>query len=62
MEKEILTQEQIQKKYKDIYIDVYRFHDWESGELRFKVRGKSKVIKENMSLGQDVGTSMAYRR
>lgn len=56
------TQAQINKKYNNIYIDVYRYHDWELGEVMFEVRATSKVIKENMTLGQDVGTEMAYRR
>lgn len=56
------TLEQIQKKYKDIYVDVYRFLDYTSGEVRFEIRKTSKTIRENMTLGQDVGTALAYTR
>jgi len=56
------TLEQIQKKYKNIYIDIYRKLDYETGQVMFEVRKTSKVIKENMTLGQDVGTPLAYRR
>lgn len=58
----LYTQEQIQKKYKNIYVDVYRILDYQSGEVRFELRKTSKTILENMTLGQDVGTEMAYRR
>lgn len=56
------TLEQIQKKYKDIYVDVYRFLDYNAGTVMFEVRKTSKTIKENMTVGQDVGTELAYRR
>ena len=56
------TLEQLQKKFKDVYVDVYRKFDWSTNELVFEVRKTSKVIKENMTLGQDVGTELAYTR
>lgn len=60
--KKLLTLEEVNKKYKDIYVDVYRTLDYQSGEARFEIRKTSKVIRENMTLGQDVGTENAYRR
>ena len=57
-----LTQQQVNKKYHNVYVDVYRSFDYASGETRFEIRKTSKVIKENMTLGQDVGTSLAYTR
>jgi len=62
MNKKLLTLEQIQKKYKDVYIEVKRILDYTSGDIMFEVYKTSKTIKENMTLGQDVGTSNAYRR
>ena len=56
------TLEQLQKQFKDVYVDVYRKFDWSTNELVFEVRKTSKVIKENMTLGQDVGTELAYTR
>jgi len=56
------TLEQVQKKYKGKYVDVYRFMDWNAGEVRFEVRKVSKTIHENMTLGEDVGTPLAYTR
>lgn len=57
-----MTQEQIQKKYKNVYVDVYRTFDYQSGEVMFEIRKTSKTIRENMTLGQDVGTNKAYTR
>ena len=62
MNRKLLTLDQVQKKYKDIYVSINRIMDWESSDVRFEVLKTSKVIKENMTLGQDVGTNMAYRR
>lgn len=62
MNKKLLTLEQIQKKYKDVYIEVKRILDYTSGDVMFEVYKTSKTIRENMTLGQDVGTSNAYRR
>ena len=57
-----LTKEQVNKRYKDKYVDIYRTYDFTKGQNEYEVRGTSKVIKENMTLGQDVGTEMEYRR
>ena len=57
-----LTQEQVNRKYRDVYVDVYRTLDYTSGDVRFEVRRSSKIIRENMTLGQDVGTELAYTR
>jgi len=56
------TLEQIQKKYKDKYIEIYRFRDYEKDCSMYEVRKVSSIIRENMTLGQDVGTDLAYRR
>ncbi len=56
------TIDQIRKKYNNIYIDVYRTLDYSTGDVMFEVRATSKKIKENMTLGQDVGTNLAYTR
>ena len=60
--KKTYSLQELQKKFENIYIDVYRFLDWKSGEARFEVRRTSKTIAENMTLGQDVGTPLAYTR
>jgi hypothetical protein len=56
------TQKEINTKYKDKYIDVYRFLDYSAGDVRFEVRKVYETIHENCTLGQDVGTELAYTR
>ena len=56
------TLEEVQKKFKDKYVDVYRKLDYSTGEVRFEIRKVYKEIHENTTLGQDVGTELAYRR
>lgn len=62
MNKNLLTIEQVQKKYKKKYVLINRILDWSSGDVRIQVLKTSNTIKENMCLGEDVGTNMAYRR
>lgn len=57
-----LTLEQVQKKYKNKYILVSYSYDYSEGCNMYIVHKVSNVIKENMTLGQDVGTLLAYRR
>lgn len=56
------TLKQINKKFKDKYVDVYRKLDYKTGGVVFEVRKVYKEIHENSTLGQDVGTELAYRR
>ena len=62
MNKKLFTLEQVQKKYKNKYIEVNRRLDYASGEVRFEVLRAYSVIHENTTLGQDLGTELAYRR
>ena len=57
-----LTKEQVNKKYKDIYVDIYRTYDYTNQQDKYEIRKTSKTIKENMTLGQDVGTELECRR
>ena len=57
-----LTQNQVNKKYKNIYIEISSTYDYSEGQNLYEIIKTSKVIKENMTLGQDVGTSMEYCR
>jgi rhamnogalacturonyl hydrolase YesR len=57
-----LTQQQVNKKYKNTYVEVREEYDYSEGIYLYEVLKTSKVIKENMTLGQDVGTSLAYSR
>ena len=60
--KKLLTQSQIQKKYKGKYIEITRHFDYPTGNVMFEVHKTSNVIRENMTLGEDVGTPLAYTR
>lgn len=51
------TKEQINKKFKGKYVDVYKRYDG-----LYEVRKAYSVIHENTTLGEDVGTEMEYRR
>jgi hypothetical protein len=64
----LLTQEQINKKYKGRYIDIYphHFEFWNSKtnkyETVYEVRKVYKTAHENTTLGEDVGTRFEYCR
>jgi len=57
-----LTQQQVNRKYKGRYIEILRSYDYTEQQNLYEVIKTSKVIKENMTLGEDVGTSLEYRR
>lgn len=57
-----LTMSQVNKKYKGKYVEVTRHFDYIAGEPTFTVHKVSSTIKENMSLGEDIGTPLAYTR
>lgn len=57
-----LTQSQVNKKYNNRYIEVLQTYDYSAQEWLYEVVKTSKSIRENMTLGQDIGTSVAYTR
>mgnify|MGYP007030609802 CR=1 FL=1 len=58
----LYTKEQVNKKYRWRYIEVIRTFDYTKQIDLYEVIKTSKVIKENMTLWEDVGTSMEYTR
>ena len=60
--KKLLTKEQINKKYKGKYIEFYQTFDYSKDIWLYEVRKTSSTIRENMTLGEDVGTSLEYCR
>ena len=52
-----LTTEQVNKKYKGKYINVYKDYTG-----LYEVRKVYREIHENTTLGEDVGTLLEYRR
>jgi hypothetical protein len=57
-----MTQEQVNKKYKGRYVAFSQSYDYVTGEYDYTITKTSRVIKENMTLGEDVGTALEYRR
>lgn len=56
------TKEQINKKFKGIYVQVTSQFDYTKKIRLYKVVKKSKTICEDMTLGEDLGTSKEYTR
>jgi hypothetical protein len=57
-----LTQQQVNKKYKGKYIEILSTYDYSEKRNMYEVLKVSSIIKENMTLGEDVGTSLEYCR
>jgi hypothetical protein len=57
-----LTQIQVNKKYKNIYVEFLSTYDYINRVYLYEIIKTSKVIRENMALGQDVGTNLEYCR
>ena len=55
-----LTADQVNKKYKGRYVELGTTYDYENQQWLYEVRKTSKTIRENMTLGEDVGTSLEY--
>jgi len=57
-----LTKEQVNKKYRGKYVEFRRSYDYAKQKDFYEIIKTSKTIRENMTLGEDVGTSMEYCR
>lgn len=57
-----LTKQQVNKKYKGKYVEILSIYDYSLGINLYEVIKVSSTIRENMTLGEDVGTSMEYCR
>ena len=57
-----LTQKQVNKKYNGVYVEINKSYDYSTSQRMYEVIKKSKYIRENMTLWQDVWTSMEYCR
>ena len=56
------TQAQVNKKYNWKYVKVLRTYDYTKQTNIYEIVKTSKVIRENMTLWQDVGTWLEYTR
>lgn len=57
-----MTQEQINKKYKGRYVEITKQYDYKNQVWEYAVQCAYRSIRENTTLGEDVGTAMEYRR
>jgi hypothetical protein len=57
-----LTKEQVNKKYKGCYVEMLKTYDYGKKQSLYEIIKTSKTIRENMTLGEDVGTSLEYCR
>jgi len=57
-----LTKQQVNKKYKGKYVEILSTYDYSLGITLYEVIKVSSTIRENMTLGEDVGTSLEYYR
>lgn len=57
-----LTKDQINRKYRDKYVEIYQEWDLKNRCWKYQVLKVYKTIHENTTLGQDVGTNMEFRR
>jgi hypothetical protein len=57
-----LTKQQVNKKYKGKYIEILSTYDYSKRIYMYEVINVSSTIKENMTLGEDVGTDLEYCR
>lgn len=57
-----LTAKEIKRKYKDKYLDIYEVFDYDTKQSKYEIRKVYDTIHENTTLGQDVGTELAYTR
>jgi hypothetical protein len=58
----VLTKEQVNKKYRGKYVELLSTYDYSLGVTMYEVIKVSSTIRENMTLGEDVGTSLEYCR
>jgi len=57
-----LTKEQVNEKYKNKYVEFSSTYDHSNELYLYEIIKVSKAIRENMTLGQDVGTEREYTR
>lgn len=57
-----LTKQQVNKKYRGKYVEILSTYDYSLGIELYEVIKVSSTIRENMCLGEDVETSLAYCR
>jgi hypothetical protein len=57
-----MTKEQVNRRYRGRYIEIYQTYDYQNRRDMYKVIKVYKSIHENTTLGEDVGTPLEYTR
>jgi len=57
-----LTKEQVNKKYRGKYVEFNETYDYTTRKTMYEILNVYSTIRENTTLGEDVGTDMEYCR
>jgi hypothetical protein len=57
-----MTKEQVNKKYKGQYVEVTKQYDYQKQAWEYTIQCAYRSIRENTTLGEDVGTEFEFRR
>jgi len=57
-----MNKQQINKKYYNKYVEIIKTFNYSKNEYEYEVLKSYGTIRENTTLGQDVGTSLEYCR
>lgn len=58
----LLTQAQVNKKYRGQYVEFTKQYNYEKEAWEYTIQCVYRSIKENTTLGEDVGTALEYTR
>lgn len=57
-----MTQSQVNKKYKGQYVEFTKQYDYKKQVWDYTIQCAYRSIRENTTLGEDVGTLLEYTR
>lgn len=57
-----MTQKQVNTKYKGRYVDFTKQYDYNKQVWEYTIQSAYRSIRENTTLGEDVGTLLEYKR
>ena len=57
-----MTQKQVNKKYKGQYVEFTKQYNYENQAWEYTIQSAYRSIRENTTLGEDIGTAMEFRR
>lgn len=57
-----MTQKQVNKKYKGQYVEFTQQYNYSKQAWEYTIQSAYRSIRENTTLGEDVGTLLEYTR